>query len=96
LLGLVVGAEMIARWLLSITYPVVRRLLEAFAVIVRREMSEDVELLVLRHEKAVLRRHLGRPRYTPADRLWLAALSRLLPRPRRAQVFAVTPAMLLA
>lgn len=51
----------------------VRRLLGALAVIVRRELSEDVELLVPRHENTVLRRHAGKPRYTPSDRMWLAA-----------------------
>jgi putative transposase len=52
---------------------------------------------VLRHENAVLRRQLTRPaRYEPADRLWFAALSSLIPRRRWAQVFPVTPATLLA
>jgi putative transposase len=54
------------------------------------------ELLVLRHENAVLRRQVGRVRYEPGDRLWLAALSRLVPRRRWGEVFAVTPATLLA
>ena len=51
---------------------------------------------MLRHENAVLRRQISRVRYQPADRLWLAALSRLLPRHRWGEVFAVTPATLLA
>jgi putative transposase len=42
-------------------------------------MSKDVELLVPRHENAVLRRQIGRVRYQPGDRLWLASLSRLIP-----------------
>ncbi len=54
------------------------------------------ELLVLRHENAVLRRHSGRVRYEPADRVWFAALARLLPRRRWTEVFPVTPATLLA
>jgi transposase len=59
-------------------------------------VSKDAELLVLRHENAVLRRHAGRVRYQPGDRLWLAALSGLVPRHRWGEVFAVTPATLLA
>jgi hypothetical protein len=53
-------------------------------------------LLVLRHQNVVLRRQISRVRYQPAGRLWLAALSRLIPRQRWAEVFAVTPAVLLA
>ena len=44
----------------------------------------------------MLRRQAGRVRYQLADRLWLAALSRLTPRYRWREVFAVTPATLLA
>jgi transposase len=74
----------------------IRRLvLAAVTVLVRREVSKDVELLVLRHENAVLRRQVKRVRYQPADRVWLSALARLLPRRRWAQVFGVTPETLL-
>ncbi|MGH3797652.1 MAG: helix-turn-helix domain-containing protein [Pseudonocardiaceae bacterium] len=82
--------------LLSILYRLVRCLLGLTAVLVRRDLSKDAELLVLRHENTVLRRQVTRVRYTPADRAWLAALSRLLPRRRWAEVFAVTPATILA
>jgi putative transposase len=75
---------------------VVRSLLACLMVLGRGEVSKDAELLVLRHENAVLRRQIGRVRYQPADRLWLAVLSRLVPRRRRGEVFAVTPATLLA
>jgi len=61
-----------------------------------RSKSVHAELLVLRHENAVLRRHVGRVRYDPADRVWLAALARLLPRRRWTGVFPATPATLLA
>ena len=54
--------------LLSIIYVVVCRVLGALAVIVRREICKDVELLVLRHENVVPRRQVGRVRYTPIDR----------------------------
>ena len=65
-------------------------------VLARGEVSKDAELLVLRHENAVLRRQISRVRYQPGDRLWLAALSWLIPRRRWGEVFAVTPATLLA
>jgi putative transposase len=59
--------------------------------------SKEAELLVLRHENAVLRRQIaGRVRSEPADRFWFAALSSLIPRYRWSNVFTVTPATLLA
>ena len=80
----------------SVVYLFARCLLRCLMVRGRREVSKDAELLVLRHENAVLRRQIGQVRYQPGDRLWLAALSRLIPRRRWAEVFAVTPATLLA
>jgi hypothetical protein len=82
--------------LLSILYRFVCCLLSLTTVLMRRDLSKDVELLVLRHENTVLRRQVTRVRYTPADRAWLAALSRLLPRRRWAAIFSVTPATILA
>src|ERR671916_3359378 len=82
--------------LLSILYRLLRCLLGLIAMLVRRDLGKDAELLVLRHENAVLRRQISRVRYTPADRVWLAALSRLLPRRRWAEIFPVTPATILA
>jgi putative transposase len=81
---------------LSILYRFVCCLLGLTTVLMRRDLSKDAELLVLRHENAVLRRQVARVRYTPADRAWLAALSRLLPRRRWAAIFSVTPATILA
>ena len=56
--------------------------------------AKDVEIAVLRHQLAVLRRQVARPRFTPADRMLLAALAKLLPR-ELWSVFLVTPATLL-
>jgi hypothetical protein len=82
--------------IVSIVYRVTRALLAVPAVLCRREMAKDAELLVLRHENAVLRRQLGRRvRYEPADRFWLAALSSLIPRCEWSRVFPVTPGTLL-
>jgi hypothetical protein len=56
--------------------------------------ADAVEIAVLRHQLAVLRRQVPRPLYTPTDRMVLAALAKLLPR-ERWSVFLVTPATLL-
>jgi putative transposase len=80
----------------SALYLLTCRLLGCLMVLARHEVSKDAELLVLRHENAVLRRQIGRVRYQPADRLWLAALSRLIPRQRWGELFAVTPGTLIA
>lgn len=53
---------------ISVVYLLVRRLLGCLMVLTRRQMSRDAELLVLRHENAVIRRQINRVRYQPADR----------------------------
>ncbi|SRR6266511_1608144 len=58
------------------------------------EFAKDVELLVLRHQLAVLGRRERRPSLRPADRAFLAALVRLLPW-RRHHGLVVTPQTLL-
>jgi transposase InsO family protein len=82
--------------LLKIVYLLTCRMLSLAVLVFRSDLAKDAELLVLRHENAVLRRHAGRVRYEPADRAWLAALARLVPRKRWGEVFPVTPATLLA
>ncbi|MGH3185712.1 MAG: hypothetical protein ACRDPY_00590 [Streptosporangiaceae bacterium] len=82
--------------LLTIVYLLVRRVLGLAVLVFHSDLAKDAELLVLRHENTVLRRHTGRIRYEPADRIWFTALAQLIPRRRCAQVFPVTPATLLA
>ncbi|WP_238597988.1 hypothetical protein [Saccharothrix sp. ALI-22-I] len=67
--------------IVSLLYKVTRKLLSVPSVPLRSETAKDAELLVPRHENAVLRRQLAGPvRYEPADRLWFAAVSRLVDR----------------
>ena len=79
----------------AFAYLAVRRLLDLIVLIARSEKANEVELLALRHEVAILRRQVARPQLEPADGALLAVLSRLLPRSRWA-AFSVTPATLLA
>ena len=79
----------------AFAYLAVRRLLELIVLSARSENANEVELLALRHEVAILRRQVARPQLEPADRALFAAFSRLLPRSRWASL-AVTPATLLA
>jgi hypothetical protein len=83
------------RMSLSVVSTLLRSLITAPAAVLRSRVAKDAEVLALRHENAVLRRQIARVRYEPADRVWLAALSRLIPRDRWRQVFAVTPTTLL-
>ncbi|MCQ8829514.1 transposase [Streptomyces malaysiensis] len=76
---------------LSIVTALARNLVMVPAAVLRSRVAKDAEVLALRHENSVLRRQIARVRYEPADRIWLAALSRLVPRGRRREVFAVTP-----
>lgn len=80
--------------LFSLLYAVVRGLLRL--VLPRRgiERSLEVELIVLRHELAVLRRQVSRPDLRRRDRLFLAAASRLLDR-LSWRSFLVTPQTIL-
>ncbi|GAA1281620.1 integrase core domain-containing protein [Streptomyces aureus] len=83
--------------IVSLLYKVARKLLSVPGVLSSRDSTKAAELLVLRHENAVLRRQIAGPvRYEPADRFWLAALSKLIPRRRWREIFPVTPGTLLA
>ena len=64
---------------LRLAYQILARVLSWLALIARTDAAKDVEILLLRHEVAVLRRHHPRPRLSWVDRALLSALSRLLP-----------------
>ena len=82
--------------LLSLIYRLLRCLLGLLMVLHGSDLSKEVEFLVLRHENQVLRWQVrGRPQWDHVDRLWLAALSRLVHRRRWAEIFPVTPATVL-
>jgi hypothetical protein len=78
----------------SLIYLLLRQVLQMLTQLARDDGAKDVEILVLRHQVAVLRRQVHRPKLEPADRVVLAALSRLLPRSCW-RIFFVTPATLL-
>ena len=84
--------EVLVVW--SFVYLALRRVLELMVLCWRSAEAKEVEILVLRHQLAVLRRQHPRPRFQPQDRALLAALSRLLPRSRWS-IFVVTPETLL-
>jgi putative transposase len=78
----------------SFLYLGVRAVLGALVRSRRGLDVKDIELLVLRHELAILRRQVGRPKLGLADRALLAAAAVHLPRPQRS-VLLVTPRTLL-
>src|SRR5207253_8936376 len=77
-----------------VLYVMARRVLELALLRFRPKSYKELEIVVLRHELAILRRQVTRPELRDADRVLLAAASRVLPRARW-RVFLVTPATLL-
>jgi putative transposase len=79
---------------LRLLYLIFLHLLNLLTLLGRSSASKDIELLVLRHEVAVLRRTTRRPRLDWADRAMFAALIRTLPPLLRAHRL-VTPGTIL-
>ena len=80
--------------LVSFCYLMLRWFIQLAALRVRSNDFKELEIVVLRHELAILRRRRKRPVLTALDRLFLTAASRCLAR-ERWQSFLITPATLL-
>ena len=80
--------------MLAICYVALQRVRHLVCLRFRSTAFKDLEIVVLRHELSVLRRQVPRPAFRPADRLFLAAASRMLPRGSWSS-FLVRPATLL-
>src|SRR6476661_10903953 len=85
---------MIADVVFQLVYLVLVRVLSWLVLLARSDTAKDAEILILRHEVAVLRRTNPRPTLTWLDRAALSALSRLLPTPLR-RMRLVSPRTLL-
>jgi putative transposase len=78
----------------TLAYLTLCRSIQLLAMVARGDAAKDLEILVLRHQLAVLRRQTPRPKLEPTDRALLAAISRVLPRSRWS-CFLVKPETLL-
>ncbi|HCU93077.1 MAG TPA: integrase [Actinobacteria bacterium] len=81
---------------LRLAYLAVLQVFGWLALLARSDRVKDAEILILRHQVAVLQRQVKAPRLSWADRAVLAALARLLPRGRLRQLnLIVSPRTLL-
>ena len=64
----------------KLAYLTLCRSIQLLVLLARGDTAKDLEILVLRQQLTVLRRQVPRPRFEPADRALLAAVSRMLPR----------------
>jgi putative transposase len=76
---------------LRLIYQMLTTLLGWLMLRARSDTAKEIEILVLRHQLAVLRRRTPRPRMSWTDRALTAALTRLLPRPCRLGLLVTLP-----
>ena len=67
--------------LLRLSYLVLTGMVTLLRLLAMSNTDKNIEILALRHQLAVLQRQIDRPRLTPPDRAFLAALLHKLPRP---------------
>jgi putative transposase len=79
---------------LRLIYQMFSKLVSWMVLRTRSDTAKEIEILVLRHQLAVLQRQTPRPRMSWTDRALIAALTRLLPTPRRLGLL-VTPSTIL-
>ena len=79
---------------LKLIYQMFAKVLSWMVLRTRSDAAKEIEILVLRHQLAVLQRRRPRPRINWTDRAVIATLARLLPAPRRRGLL-VTPATIL-
>jgi putative transposase len=78
----------------KLAYLTLCRSIQLLALLARGDAAKDLEILVLGHQLAVLRRQVQRPKLQPADRALLAAVSCVLPRARWSCFFVQSETLL--